>query len=51
LTWGRVTGLSSRLAHALDETHGERLDVAVKGKAEPVAAYRISANPAERDTT
>lgn len=42
--------LSNRLADTLGETPGERVDVAVKGKTQPVVAYRISANPAERDT-
>lgn len=42
--------LSSRLADRLDETPGERVELAVKGKAQPVVAYRISANPGARGT-
>jgi adenylate cyclase len=33
---------SSRLVERLDESPGERLELTLKGKAEPVVAYRIS---------
>jgi adenylate cyclase len=34
---------SARLVERLDEAPGERLELALKGKAEPVPAYRIAA--------
>ena len=36
--------VSSRLAGELDEPPGEPVEVAVEGKAKPVAAYRVGAN-------